>query len=176
MPSCCPYILFPFSGMMNCRPGKSFSPNDQIGDYLANSKNGVIFVSFGSVLKGSLMTVQNKRILIRAFASFPEYDFLWKWDEVEMLGKPDNVLLAKWLPQQDVLAHPNLKLFVTHAGQSSFQEALCHKKVKIYSLELWLFRLKNDKVEGLEMTLEQMNLTKKKLLEVPGCHDIGIFI
>ena len=54
---------------------------------------------------------------------------MWVWDEIEMLGKPDNVLLTKWAPQQDILAHPNLKVFVTHAGQSSFQEALCHQKV-----------------------------------------------
>ena len=57
--------LFVFSGMMNCRPGIPFPMNDPIGDYLENSKNGVIFVSFGSVIKGSLMTIQNKRILIR---------------------------------------------------------------------------------------------------------------
>ena len=115
---------------MNCRPGIPFPLNDPIGDYLTNSKNGVIFVSFGSVIKGSLMAVQTKRMLIRAFARFPEYDFLWVWDEIEMLGKPDNVMLSKWAPQQDILAHPNLKVFVTHAGQSSFQEALCHRKVR----------------------------------------------
>ena len=36
--------------------------------------------------------------------------------------------MSNWLPQQDVLAHPNLKVFITHAGQSSFQETLCHQK------------------------------------------------
>ena len=83
------------------------------------------------------MAVQTKRMLIRAFARFPEYDFLWVWDEIEMLGKPDNVMLSNWAPQQDILAHPNLKVFVTHAGQSSFQEALCHKKArKIFKSKL----------------------------------------
>jgi hypothetical protein len=38
------------------------------------------------------------------------------------------VMLAKWLPQQDILAHPNLKVFISHGGQSSFQETLCHQK------------------------------------------------
>merc|ERR1712223_345253 len=37
-------------------------------------------------------------------------------------------MLSKWVPQQDGLAHPNLKVFVTHGGQSSFQESLCHQK------------------------------------------------
>ena len=37
-------------------------------------------------------------------------------------------LVSDWLPQQDILAHPNLKVFMTHAGQSSMQELLCHQK------------------------------------------------
>ena len=73
--------------MMNCRAGNAILQNDTISDFLANSKKGVILVSFGSVIKGSLITVQNKRILMRVFASFPEYDFLWKWDEDDMPGK-----------------------------------------------------------------------------------------
>jgi glucuronosyltransferase len=53
---------------------------------------------------------------------------IWKWETEDMEGKPDNVLLSKWLPQQDILAHPKLKLFVSHGGQSSCQESLCYQK------------------------------------------------
>ena len=113
---------------MNCIPAEDFAKDDPIGDFLAKSKNGVVYVSFGSVIKGSLMTEENKRILLNVFKRFPQYDFLWKWDQDTMPGKPDNVLLSKWLPQRNVLAHPNLKVFITHAGQSSFQETLCYQK------------------------------------------------
>ena len=102
--------------MMNCIPGQSFEKGDKIGDFLANSKNGVVFVSFGSVIKASLMTEENKKILLNVFKRFPQYDFIWKWDQDSMPGKPDNVLLSKWLPQRDILAHPKLKVFITHAG------------------------------------------------------------
>ena len=101
---------------MNCIPGQSFEKGDKIGDFLANSKNGVVFVSFGSVIKASLMTEENKQILLNVFKRFPQYDFIWKWDQDSMPGKPDNVLLSKWLPQRDILAHPKLKVFITHAG------------------------------------------------------------
>ena len=53
---------------------------------------------------------------------------IWKWETGEMNDLPSNVLLSKWLPQNDVLAHPNLKVFITHGGQSSFQESLCYQK------------------------------------------------
>ena len=44
-----------------------------------------------------------------------------------MKEKPANVMTKDFLPQQDVLGHPNLKAFVTHAGYLSFEESLCHK-------------------------------------------------
>ena len=34
---------------------------------------------------------------------------IWKWDE-PMDDAPANVLIQKWVPQQDLLAHPNLKV------------------------------------------------------------------
>ena len=114
-------------GMMNCRPGKPFEPNDPIGQFLNNSKNGVVFMSFGSIIQPSLMTKESKQIFLNTFKKFPQYDFIWKWDE-KLPNLPKNVFVSNWLPQQDILAHPNLKVFITHAGQSSSQEAMCHQK------------------------------------------------
>lgn len=47
-----------------------------------------------------------------------------KWESDEMPNRPKNVMISKWLPQADVLAHPNLKLFITHGGQHSLEEAI----------------------------------------------------
>ena len=93
---------------------------------ILESEHGVIFVSFGSMLKGSLMSEKMRKIFTNAFGKLKQR-VLWKWESEEMEGKPDNVMLSKWLPQQDLLAHPNLKIFISHMGQSSSQEALCHQ-------------------------------------------------
>merc|ERR1712117_670469 len=41
-------------------------------------------------------------------------------------GMPANMIVRKFLPQQDILGHPNTAAFVTHAGYLSFEESLCH--------------------------------------------------
>ena len=87
----------------------------------------MILVSFGSVLQASQMSEEMRLQLLSVFGKLKQR-ILWKWETEDMPDKPDNVMLSKWLPQPDVLAHPKLKLFITHGGQSSCQEALCHKK------------------------------------------------
>ena len=38
-------------GMMNCKEVKKLAPTDKIGQFLDNAKEGVIYVSFGTVVK-----------------------------------------------------------------------------------------------------------------------------
>ena len=61
---------------------------------------------------------------------------IWKWeDETKMTFSADgdaadvlpaNVKLVTWLPQQDLLGHPKARLFITHGGLCSKQEAVYH--------------------------------------------------
>lgn len=48
---------------------------------------------------------------------------MWKFENDTIQGLPSNVKIWKWLPQDDLLAHPNLKLFITHGGLGSVLEA-----------------------------------------------------
>ena len=73
------------------------------------------------------MSKEKREMFLNTFKGQKE-KILWKWETESMEDQPDNVMLSKWLPQQEVLAHPNVKLFITHGGQSSFQESLCHGK------------------------------------------------
>ena len=75
---------------------------------------------------------------------------LWKWDEDNIADLPKNVMIKKWVPQQDLLAHPNLKLFVTHGGLLRYHDKssfLCFifgqsmDKLLWMSVSLWLHAL-----------------------------------
>ena len=117
---------FQYIGMMNCKAPEPL-PKD-LADFMdGGSEHGVIYVSFGSVLKAKEMSESNRKMLIKVFGGLKQ-KVIWKWETEEMSDKPANVKLSKWLPQQDILGHPNTKLFITHAGQSSTQETLCHQK------------------------------------------------
>ena len=71
------------------------------------------------------MPEEKRKLFLRVFAGLRQ-KVLWKWETERMADKPDNVKLVKWLPQQDILAHKNTRVFITHSGQSSSQETLCH--------------------------------------------------
>ena len=115
------------------------------------SDEGVIYVSFGSVIKASLMGEDKRKALLNVFGKLKQ-KVLWKWETEHMDDKPPNVMLHKWLPQQDVLGHPNVKLFISHGGQSSFQETVCHQKPAVSSKfnNKYLYNLKLQETRKLQ--------------------------
>lgn len=48
---------------------------------------------------------------------------IMKWESETLAGKPNNVMINEWLPQDAILAHPNVKLFISHCGLGSVAEA-----------------------------------------------------
>lgn len=104
-------------------PPKKLPENLQ--KYLDTADEGVILFSMGSNLKSKDMAPEKRSMILKTFAKLKQ-KVLWKWEEDTMTGKPDNVKLEKWLPQQDILHHPNIKLFITHGGLLSTTEAIYH--------------------------------------------------
>jgi len=95
--------------------------------FMDSATEGAVLVSFGSSLKPDQMPQEKIQVFIDTFKQLG-MKVIWKWDK-EMPGLPNNILLSSWLPQQDLLAHPNLKVFVTHGGLGSLVEAIYHKAV-----------------------------------------------
>ncbi|CAH0555381.1 unnamed protein product [Brassicogethes aeneus] len=100
---------------------------EDLKKYLDDAKDGVVYFSMGSVLKGTNLPKEKIDIIIGAFKQLKQ-KVLWKWEDDKLPGKPDNVKIEKWLPQQDILAHPNVKLFISHGGLLSTTEVIYHGK------------------------------------------------
>merc|ERR1712062_159836 len=66
-------------------------------------------------------------IFVDAFRNL-DMQVIWKWD-ADVPNLSQNVKISSWLPQQDLLGHPNLKVFVTHGGLGSLVESIYHKAV-----------------------------------------------
>ncbi|GAB0090842.1 hypothetical protein DMENIID0001_056070 [Sergentomyia squamirostris] len=100
--------------------GEPLSPNVQ--EFLDSATEGAILFTFGSNIKTSFLPEEKIRIILDTFGTFRQ-KVLFKWEESDLPGKPDNVLISKWMPQRNILAHRNIKLFVTHGGLGSVAEA-----------------------------------------------------
>ncbi|XP_047539280.1 UDP-glucosyltransferase 2-like [Vanessa atalanta] len=114
-----PNVLF--LGGLHLKPPKDI-PQD-LKSYLDSSKNGVIYVSFGTNVKPLMFPPETLKIFTDVFSQLA-YDVLWKWDNDELPGRPKNVRISKWLPQSDLLRHPKIKLFITQGGLQSTDEAI----------------------------------------------------
>ena len=65
-----------------------------------------------------------QKMFLDAFEKLPQYNFLWKFESSELPRKlPSNVMIQAWMPQNDILAHPKIKAFMTHSGLLSTHEA-----------------------------------------------------
>ncbi|XP_046659567.1 UDP-glycosyltransferase UGT5-like [Homalodisca vitripennis] len=90
--------------------------------FLDDAKQGVIYLSLGSVVPENILPQEFFDNFINAFRRLP-YRVLWK-TERSMTQLPEKIFTSKWIPQQDVLAHQNIVLFITHGGLLSQHEAI----------------------------------------------------
>ncbi|XP_062531496.1 UDP-glycosyltransferase UGT41A2 isoform X2 [Bombyx mori] len=101
---------------------------------LDSSPQGVVYFSMGSVLKSSRLSERTRREILEVFGSLSQ-TVLWKFEE-ELKDLPKNVIVRPWMPQSSILAHPNVKVFITHGGLLSTLETL-HYGVPILAVPVF---------------------------------------
>ena len=102
-----------YCGMMQCR-----EPRPLTGDlkqFMDSATEGVLYVSFGSVLQGSQVPVDKKEALLKAFGSIKQ-KVLMKWESDDLEEKPDNMMVRKFLPQQVVTEYKQWISRCYHSG------------------------------------------------------------
>lgn len=102
---------------------------DDLEEIFAKAEKGVIHFSLGSNVKSELLGEERLTAIVAALAQFPQYHVVWKIDMSKLdLKIPKNVFIKSWLPQNDILADKRTKLFISHAGGLSTQEATWYGK------------------------------------------------
>lgn len=140
-------------------------PND-LQEFLDNAKDGVIYFSMGSNLKSRDMPSEKKAIFRNVFKKLKQ-KVLWKFEDENLLDISNNVLIRSWLPQQDLLAHPNIKVFITHGGFLSITETIYHG-VPVLSIPVFADQFSNANTAvqqgyGLKLPYRDKNFDEETL-------------
>lgn len=122
-------------------------------------------MSFGSFIRSADMPKEKFVALLGVFKKIKQ-KVLWKWESDNIPNLPSNVMVQKWLPQSDVLAHKNVKLFIGHGGIFGIQEAI-HRGVPMILFPFYGDQhLNGHKMERLNIGLMQsmVDLSTESLL------------
>lgn len=99
---------------------------DDIREFIEAGKKGSVLFSLGSNIRSDLLTKEQQQMFVEAFAQYSELNYLWKFESNIDIDLPPNVRIIPWVPQNDILAHPKVRGFITHAGLHSTYEAMFH--------------------------------------------------
>uniref|UniRef100_A0A6P4FPJ5 UDP-glucuronosyltransferase 1-6-like n=1 Tax=Drosophila rhopaloa TaxID=1041015 RepID=A0A6P4FPJ5_DRORH len=141
-------------------------PKD-IDTFLNKSTQGAVFLSLGSNIKSSTINPEIVQTLFKVLSGLKQ-NVIWKWEDLENTpGNASNILYKNWLPQDDILAHRNTKLFITHAGKGGITESQYHG-VPMVALPIYGDQLGNAAVmekSGYGVALDLLTITEDSLSE-----------
>ena len=110
------------------RPVKTLSKDLEY--FLHETQEMAILVSFGSFFD------YVPEFLARSFCNVfrqLKHQVIWKLKNATYCDDVKNVEVMDWIPQNDILAHPKIRLFITHGGYNSMVESVFHAKPMIIS-------------------------------------------
>ncbi|XP_074506535.1 UDP-glucuronosyltransferase 1A1-like isoform X1 [Sebastes fasciatus] len=86
-------------------------------------EHGFVVFTLGTMV--SDLPEETTSVFLEAFRQIPQ-KVIWRHTGKVPDNVPENVKLMKWVPQNDLLAHPGARAFITHAGSHGLFEGLCH--------------------------------------------------
>ncbi|WP_214104277.1 glycosyltransferase [Acrocarpospora catenulata] len=118
------------------------APGDHDLTQWLDANPSVVFMAFGTITRLTRPEVHAMTEIARRLDG--RHSVLWKLpkEQQHLLPPSDelpaNLRIESWVPSQlDVLAHPNVKLFVNHAGGNAFHEGLYFGKPQVIR-PLWV--------------------------------------
>ncbi|OXA38205.1 UDP-glucuronosyltransferase 2B7 [Folsomia candida] len=158
-------------GGMHCRKAEPLPK--EIDDFLASGRGGdaddagFILFSLGTNLLSSAMSPQKRAVFVSVFARLKQ-KVIWKYESDDVpMNVSKNVFLSKWIPQQGLLGHPKIRLFITHCGGGGTEEAVFHG-VPLIGIPFYgdqPLNAQSAENRGYLVRLEWNDLTEDRLLE-----------
>ncbi|XP_031627056.1 UDP-glucuronosyltransferase 2B20-like [Contarinia nasturtii] len=147
-------------GGAHIKPSKLL-PED-IQKFIDEAKHGVIYFSIGSILQSSRLPEEKLQAFLETFRKLKQR-VLWKFEKESLINVPSNVLIRNWFPQNDILSHSNVILYITHGGLFGTSESLYHG-VPLLFIPFSLYQFMNAnriKTEGYGQVLLFNDITKE---------------
>lgn len=86
---------------------------DNLQKYLDSAKDGAIIFSFGTNMKIKDMDADKLNALLQGLGKISPMKVVFK-SEIELKDAPKNILVSKWLPQNDILGEYYLRSISTY--------------------------------------------------------------
>jgi len=134
-------------------------------NFIDGAKKGVILMTFGSM--SSVMPVHILEKFSSVFRRLDSYRVIWRLENKDDVELPVNVMISQWLPQNDILAHQSVKLFIAHGGANGQLEAVYHG-VPMIGFPLMYEQYHNAKrieYKGYGLSMDLLDFTADQLLE-----------
>ncbi|XP_076174508.1 UDP-glycosyltransferase UGT5 [Ptiloglossa arizonensis] len=151
------------TGGMHLPKTKNPLPKD-IQRFLDDAHEGVLYFSLGSMVKMSSIPEEKLNAVLNVLGSIPR-KVIWKWEADLLPRKLGNVMVKKWLPQYDVLSHPNVKCYFGHGGLLGLTEGV-YLGVPMILMPLYGDQLQNSmaaQVRGIAKVVRYPELNEQTL-------------
>nr|CAD7256414.1 unnamed protein product [Timema shepardi] len=112
-------------GCMQCRPARRL-PEIMELFVRGSGEAGVILFSLGATFDPSWVPKEILKRFLKTFSHLEQRVIVKYHGEIDM-EVPGNVMIVSWLPQQDILGHPQTRVFFSHCGKQSVMEAVYHE-------------------------------------------------
>lgn len=119
----------------------------------------------GSNLKTAEMKRDKFQMLLNVLGKLKQRVIFKYESEINPAEKSDNILMMKWLPQNDLLAQKNIRLFISHCGLGAIGEAKFHG-VPILAIPIYGDQLANARAtvdDGWAIQLDFDSFTEADL-------------
>ncbi|XP_073320140.1 UDP-glucuronosyltransferase 2A2-like [Pagrus major] len=111
-----------YMGGFQCKPAKPLPQH--LEEFVQSSgEHGVIIMSLGTLIAELPHDLADE--IAAAFAKLPQ-KVIWRYKGDRPASLGNNTLIVDWMPQNDLLGHPKMKLFISHGGTNGIYEAIYH--------------------------------------------------